>query len=257
MKNLIKHEFRATARLMVPLYIVAFVSGIIAFLFTDSSILPEKFLTFAMIIFIGSLVLIGVMCFIIIISRFYHNVMTDNAYLTMTLPITTHEFIFGELIISLIWIVLSIILIMAIALVFFIAKDVLVLPSLSDINIFFNIVSDGLSKNGISVWEIIAYCVEALIIFILCIFAYCLRFYFIMAVGQMFTNKKILMCVLIYVVMQFLLPASLFTFASLVSNIFSKITPAFGLSVILAALTVCVVFYLPTAYILKNKLNIQ
>ena len=106
MTRLLKHEFRATSRMILP-YLAAAVFSALLFAFTNRmEWFPSGLRVLLVFIISVSLTALGVVGIVIVISRFYRNVMTDTGYLTMTLPLNSHEFIWAELLMCLCWFVI-------------------------------------------------------------------------------------------------------------------------------------------------------
>ena len=106
--KLLKHEFRATARTMLPMFGVVLVLSLLANLSfariadTDSGALDILFGLFIVAFFLG-LFTMGVMSLVVMIQRFYKNVLGDEGYLTLTLPVNVHEILWSKLIVSFVW----------------------------------------------------------------------------------------------------------------------------------------------------------
>ena len=106
--KLLKHEFRATYRTMLPMFGVVLVLSLLANLSfariadTDSGALDILFGLFIMAFFLG-LFTMGVMAMVVMIQRFYKNVLGDEGYLTLTLPVNVHEIVWSKLIVSFVW----------------------------------------------------------------------------------------------------------------------------------------------------------
>ncbi len=116
LKNLIKHEFRATARILVPLFGVALVLSSLSWLVVRLGgilVLPGGTGLGSPIfgVVAGILVLITVFALfalmvsaaIITIQRFYKNLLGDEGYLMFTLPVTPGQHILAKLIAGLAW----------------------------------------------------------------------------------------------------------------------------------------------------------
>lgn len=106
--RLIKHELFATGRIMLPVLgavCVGSVVGHFAMKLMDSG-LPvalEIFLGLLIAAFYLALVTACVMPFVVTVRRFRVNVLGDEGYLTMTLPVSVHSVIVSKLIVSLMW----------------------------------------------------------------------------------------------------------------------------------------------------------
>lgn len=106
--KLLKQDFRATARIMLPLYAAVPVLGLFTNLITRLCENQNGFLIRAigaLVSFVFSLSLIAavVTTVVLMILRFYRNLMTDEGYLMFTLPVSTTELIFSKLIVSIVW----------------------------------------------------------------------------------------------------------------------------------------------------------
>ena len=91
--KLIKYEFKATGRLLIPLYgaliIFAFISKIFMgdFLYNSDSILGNIPQILAILIYVGIMVAIFVVTVFIIIQRYRTNLLCDEGYLMNTIPV--------------------------------------------------------------------------------------------------------------------------------------------------------------------------
>ncbi len=110
--KLIKHEWKAASRLILPLYLVLAVFTLINSLMMRLDLYPNSgVLMLIPVLLIGGYVLsilgIMIMTLVTLILRFYKNLMTDEGYLMFTLPVRTHELITAKLLIACAWSVLS------------------------------------------------------------------------------------------------------------------------------------------------------
>lgn len=103
LRKLLKHEFRATARVMIPLYLITVLLAVLtratalwAEMVTFDGMLGRNFLALlsGIIIFGFVLALIAtfVVAVILAILRFRSNLMADEGYVMFTLPVSTHTF---------------------------------------------------------------------------------------------------------------------------------------------------------------------
>jgi len=124
--KLLKYEIKATARWFLPIYIV-----ILLFAFINRLINPFQkvgdaytvtveglsFLNFmrgiSIFVYFALIVAVIAMTFIIIIQRFYKNLLGDEGYLMFTLPVKTWQHIISKLLTSVMWIILSAIIIVS------------------------------------------------------------------------------------------------------------------------------------------------
>ena len=128
LKTLLKHEMRATAKTFVWLYIafaaivvvnalvnpmtsVFHSSNVGADMEVASSMVPNAIQGIAMMLYVLSLVAMGIVTFVIVILRFFRNLLGDEGYLMMTLPVSREQNILSKLLIAVFWNVCTCILI--------------------------------------------------------------------------------------------------------------------------------------------------
>ena len=107
--HLLKHEFRATGRRMLPTLGVLALLGVLANLSIrmlesgfGGTLLRILMGLFVAAFFIGMTVA-WVMTLVLMISRFYRNLLKDEGYLMFTLPTNSHALIWSKLIVSTVW----------------------------------------------------------------------------------------------------------------------------------------------------------
>ncbi len=112
----IKHEFRATSRVMLPLFAALLLVSVVAHFairMLDNSTnlhwLLQTIGIFVVVLFAISLVAIAVGVLILTVSRFHRSFLSDEGYLNMTLPATIHTHIFSRLIVAVVWYTLTVI----------------------------------------------------------------------------------------------------------------------------------------------------
>ena len=258
--KLLKHEFKATARLLLPIYIVLAVFTIMArivlhFNFTGSLAIFTGFVTIAYII---SLTAIIVISYVITILRFYRNLMTDEGYLMFTLPVKPHELINSKLIVSFLWNIACIVAVF-----------------LSLIGVFLNSERIGFFKES---WSTVInqmerdfgsgnttlFFIEFIILFIIGLIFNILMIYASISIGQLFSGHKVLGSFLSYIgistVLQILFTAGTatlgFAFYQSIDDLSSLpqlILPIFLLT--MAALSV--LFYWLIHLLFRKKINLE
>ena len=270
--KLMKHEFRATGRIMLPLLgllvLLSILAGFSAKLL-DSDV-DSGILNFLSVIFITGFILslfaAMIVAFVLMIQRFYKNLMGDEGYLMMTLPASTDAHIFSKLTVSAVWFA---------ATGFVCGLSVLIMAmtnvSFADLGVFIR-GFDGITEY-VSVLNIIGYCIEALLVFFAGSFTVCLHFYAAIAVGHAFSNHKALLSVVFYFVISFLLNTIQMALIWLGNatgllesfmGVLEARTPAefssllhLGLlGALLYTLFIAALCYLPTRILLDKKLNL-
>ncbi|MBQ9664149.1 MAG: hypothetical protein IJV40_13460 [Oscillospiraceae bacterium] len=208
--KLIKHEFRATARTMLPamgalaaLSLLANLS--IRGLTSGLSDVPVLRIVFILIlVFFGiGIVAAAVMALVIMISRFYRNLLKDEGYLMFTLPVSVHSIVWSKLIVSLVWFLLTALLIFVIL--------ALTALNLSNTNLemiieqlpSWNDLMQMLDELGIRS-QVMTFLFQWILAMVIGTLVTCLHFYASMSLGHMFTKSKILLSVVFFIGMSFL-----------------------------------------------------
>lgn len=206
LRKLLKHEFRATGRIMLPLYLVLLVTALGSNLATRGMFddLPGILRILRGLIIVAFGCAIGgvlVMSFVLMIQRFYKNLLQDEGYLMFTLPVSVHQHIWSKLIVSVVWFVATVLAIIAASLI--VAFRGGFLRELLD---FLSYFFQGLQKLEIS--ETLngsAYLAELAVLIFLSLAAFSLQFYAALAAGHSRANHKMLWSVVWFFGMQFAL----------------------------------------------------
>ena len=112
--KLLKQEFRATGRIMLPVFGALLILGVLAnfsFRLLDSNLSDNRILRFFAVMVL-SLFALGMFAAMFVtlwlmISRFYRNLLKDEGYLMHTLPVSVHGLVWSKLIASLVWFILT------------------------------------------------------------------------------------------------------------------------------------------------------
>jgi len=108
LSKLLKYEIKATARIFLPLMAVllvfAGVNKLISSLSQNQWQAPE---IISLILYITILVGILVMTLVVMIQRFYKNLLTDEGYLMFTLPVKVWKQITSKLVVAMMWTIVS------------------------------------------------------------------------------------------------------------------------------------------------------
>ena len=106
--KLMKHEFRATGRIMLPLYLVLLVTAVGAN-FTTRGLLSTQYKlldvlgALLVMAFVVAIMGVCVMSMVVMVQRFYKNLLGDEGYVMMTLPVSVHQQIWAKSIVSTVW----------------------------------------------------------------------------------------------------------------------------------------------------------
>lgn len=260
--KLLKQDFRATARIMLPLYAAVPVLGLFTNLITRLCENQNGFLIRAigaLVSFVFSLSLIAavVTTVVLMILRFYRNLMTDEGYLMFTLPVSTTELICSKLIVSVVWFLGAL------------AVDALGLLVTGRFGSYQNAVrfqvtyTFGMPMTGAQSAGLI---IEFVAFLLLCCVALCLMTYAAMAIGQSFKKNKGLMSVVFFFVLwigtRIVLTLIFGAFYGSASAAVSTMTVLQALWTVLGcacvgALAFCAGFFFLTHGMLRKHLNLQ
>ena len=111
--KLIKYEFKAMGRVMLPLYaVMIFLAGLLSFnLKTGMNDSTQSFLQkFAIILgflFFAAVMAVFVVMVIMVIQRFYKNLLGTEGYLMFTLPVSTWQHILSKALSAFLWMVIG------------------------------------------------------------------------------------------------------------------------------------------------------
>lgn len=260
--KLLKQDFRATARIILPVYAAVPVLGLFTGLITRLCESQNGFLIRAigaLVSFVFSLSLIAavVTTVVLMILRFYRNLMTDEGYLMFTLPVSTTELIFSKLIVSVVWFLGAL------------AVDALGLLVTGRFGSYQNAVrfqvtyTFGMPMTGAQSAGLI---IEFVAFLLLCSVALCLMTYAAMAIGQSFKKNKGLMSVVFFfvlwigtrIVLTLIFGAFYWPATSAVNTmtVLQALWTVLGCACV-GALAFCVGFFFLTHGMLRKHLNLQ
>ncbi|NLA86496.1 MAG: hypothetical protein GX847_04275 [Clostridiales bacterium] len=200
--KLLKHEFRATGRIMGPMYLVLLALSVGANLSvrifdSSESTLLDILGGLIMVAFGISIVAILVMSFVLMINRFRTNLMSDEGYMMFTLPVSVHELVWSKIIVSTVWFVATFLAVCI--------SGLIVAFRISYINGFVELIKILIEKitayyalNGAAVT------LEIVLLILVSCAGFCLLFYASMAVGHSFSTRKKLMSVIFFFAFQFI-----------------------------------------------------
>lgn len=270
--KLMKHEFKATSRLMAPLLLV--VLGLAALwrvydgiLGGDSESWLMNMLQFLLFFaFIFALVAALICAVVLMVQRFAKNLLGDEGYLMFTLPVSQHSLILSKLFVSIVWFLVVI------------AVDILAViiaayqqGTLHDI---LEVFAAGWremhqlfrSAHG---WIV----AELILLMLLSMSTACLQFYAPIAIGHSFARRKRLYSVIFFFVIQFIMQILGIRTIDVTTNylsgwnidipvddaaaIVTRQTQGFLLYSLATTAVAAAVLYLITWLMMKKRLNLQ
>ena len=273
LRKLLKHEFRATGRIMLPLFGILLLVSVGAnfssrgMLDSDSTFLSTLG-TILIMLFTVAIVAVGIMAFILMINRFYKNLLQDEGYVMMTLPVSIHQQIWSKLIVSTVWFAATVLVIILACCIT--AFDIRFVGDLW--HGFLNLLDYAVRINHLDlVANGAAFAVELLLLCILGSFGLCLRFYSAMSIGFSFPSHKGLLSVAFYIATGIALQILGGLGMALVNDSWfhrlllgwePNVSVVAGMHLgmwflIVLELIYCAVFYFLTVYFLQKHLNLE
>ena len=264
LRKLMKHEFRATGRVMGPLFGLLLIAAIAARF--SVGVLLESSARFLNLLgglfttaFVIAIVGVCVMSLVLMINRFRTNLLGDEGYIMFTLPASVHQQIWSKLIVSAVWFIATGLAVVAAGFIL-VAQQGFWLEIRRGFAEIFRHLTAYYAFNGT------AFLLELLaLIFVGCC-VLCLEFYAAMAIGHSFANHKVLYSVLSFLGLQFVM--QLLSGGILVGTNYDLLTvslPSDGvlamhsvmLTVIASTAVFGAVYYVITTMFLKKRLNLE
>ena len=271
LRKLLKHEFRATGRVMLPLYLILLVTAVGAN-FSTRGLLETEYKVLDLLggllvmAFAVAIIAVCFMSMVVMVQRFYKNLLQDEGYVMMTLPVSVHQQVWSKLIVSAVWFALTIVMVCVAGLIM--AFDIDILESFGEVfHELFQHVTAYYALNGTAIVA------EFLVVCFLGCCAMCLHFYTALAIGHSFPNHKMAWSVGWFFIIQF---AVQFLGGLLIAlldeswlhhlllgwtvgwNISGMAAMHLSMAVmILGELVYGAVFYFLTTYFLKRRLNLE
>ena len=264
LRKLMKHEFRATGRVMGPLFGLLLIAAIAA-RFSVGVLLESsaRFLNLLGGLFVTAFAIaiagVCVMSLVLMINRFRTNLLGDEGYIMFTLPASVHQQIWSKLIVSAVWFIATGLAVVAAGFIL-VAQQGFWLEIRRGFAEIFRHLTAYYAFNGTAfLFELLA------LIFVGCC-VLCLEFYAAMAIGHSFANHKVLYSVLSFLGLQFVM--QLLSGGILVGTNYDFLVVALPSDGVLAMhsvmLTMIVstavfgaVYYVITTMFLKKRLNLE
>ncbi len=264
--HLMKYEFKASGRILLPLYgavmILAILSGVM-FKFASSALgdmqifgLLSAVLFFVYVIFVVACSIVGV---IMAVLRFKKNLFSNEGYLMHTLPVSTEKHIFSKLIVACTYEIAGVVTAFISAMFIALLNADFSSLDFAEFKSAFDMIFS--QYTGATV----VYGIEMLLMIIVGLIYSNLLIYAAISIGHSTSNHKIRNSfgayIILYLAVQFLNSIALTTpiIQAVVSNFESGI---YSMSLLLAFLIIInlvysTVFFVITRYYIKNKLNLQ
>lgn len=273
LRKLFKYEFKSTSRWMLPVYAFVLLMGLLNMFFisggngniiiiestpTIGQTIARTLPAFFIAIYVFAIIAMALMTVFMAAYRFYTNLLSNQGYISLTLPVKTHEHIIAKLGTAVAWVIMSV-LVGTLSLMIMLARTGAVGEFFREFPRLMSDMSTALGiRGGVFMAELIIYGLLTAISSIMLI-------YTALSVGQLSNNHKIGMSVLAYIGINFVVECIqmvlMFTFvhgilylgnADAMSYMMSSIGWAMLGEVVLSA-----IYFFVTRYILTNRINLQ
>ena len=273
--KMIKHEFKATGRLILPLFLLVIVmTPVLALLNKLASHIGRKSLAggllsgISMVSFVAMMIGACVAVFIYIMVRFYKTIATSEAYMTFCLPVNSHHVMLSKLIVATVWQVLTVAVAIGSLYIMFIINGII------EPGTVFSHMERMLTSSGIEYGSLFGFLFKIGAMLFISMITSILSWYLAVCLGQIFQEKRVLMSIVMYVgiymVMQIIYMCILLPFILSHSSEFAmgeakainmQMNAEFPSGLLLAVgiinIVLAVVFYVVGTQILKKKTNVR
>lgn len=268
MLKLLKYEWKACARICLPLYGAMLLMSIVSALMTTEraqdfmSGIPTAILG---MLYFAMLVAVFVVTLVILIQRFYKNLLGDEGYLMFTLPVSVAQHIWSKVIIAAVICCLSgIVAVLSIA----------ILGSGTGLLVGFGMVLGEFGRIIVTEPHALGYILEGILLLLVSTISGVLFLYLCMALGHLAKKHRVLMSVVWYFVLS-TVAQFVFSFVLIgvgnwpmewlvqaIGDMVVGVPPQVLLHGVLLGFCVATaipgaICYFGTHYILKNRLNLE
>ncbi|GAA6505924.1 hypothetical protein K350107B32_23170 [Agathobaculum butyriciproducens] len=262
MLKLLKYEWKACARTCLPLYGVLILMSLISrilYVIPKNASLDFMLPAISSMLYMGVMMAAFVVTAVILIQRFYKNLLGSEGYLMFTLPVTVTQHLLSKTIIAVVMIALS-------GIAAFLSIGIF--ADMSFGTLFVDMIK-GVARSGGLLFGL-----ELLVLAVLGIAGMALFLYMCIALGHLASRHRLLMSIVWYVVLSTALQVLMLMvmmgvgnavpepFVDLMKVWWSGITPMGAVHLMLrfccvAALIGDAVCFLVTRWILTHKLNLE
>lgn len=259
--KLIKYEFKATMRSFLAIYASLILTGVLIGIFMFANV--EVGMSLGMLIMVALMITLGVLTITVIIKRFSKNLLGDEGYLMMTLPVSAKKIVASKIITSVVYLILS-------TIVVFLVFVVIMLPSgMATMEEFIQSMGNVwnyMVMNLLSARDIILNIIITLIIGIVDYVSFILVIYTSLSVGQLkpFNKHRTPVAIISFFIINMIVSVISDVLSNLLESM-NILTAPQSMSMLSASSIYTLVFYgvvsvvlfMITSYILEKKLNLE
>lgn len=266
--KLMRHEFRATGRIMGPVFLALLATSIganvsLRFLFDVDHWLANLVGGLLMVAFVVAIIGVCMAAGILMIYRFYKNLLQDEGYVMLTLPVSIHQHIWTKLIVSAVWFAVTIAAVGLACLLAFGSIEGIV----DFFQGFWKLMREALHLSAADMAHLAGVLLELLVLCFVACCASCLHFYGALAMGHSFPGHKLAWSVGAYLVSAFALQllSGILMFPLSQMNLdwyFDQMEHFAAVHIImwgmiLASAVYGAIFYAVTVWFMRNRLNLE
>ncbi len=258
LRKLLKYEFKSTGRTFLPIYGALLITSFLTRLFVFNKDFSNSFFLSLFQVVISSLfgfllMAVFILTLVVSLQRFYKNLLGEEGYLSMTLPVKPWQHICCKSLTSLVWYIFS-------SIAAFLAFVILAYEKgmLGD---FFKAIVTLIRRGSLNA-QILTACGEFFLFAALGILAFTMMLYASMALGQLSANKRLLTSFGAFLALNFLVQILMGVLGNLAVQWVFPMSSRWALNVALLLSIVVELFFLAgffaiTNYILSRKLNLE
>lgn len=258
LSKLLKYEFKSTGRTFLPIYGALLVTSFLTRLFVFNKDFSNSFFLRLFQVVISSLfgfllMAVCILTLVVSLQRFYKNLLGEEGYLSMTLPVRPWQHILCKSLTSLVWYIFSGIAAILAFVILAYEKGML--------GDFFKAIATLIRRGSLNA-QILTACGEFFLFAALGILAFTMMLYASMALGQLNANKRLLTSFGAFLALNFLVQILMGVLGNLAVQWVFPMSSRWALNVALLLSIVVELFFLAgffaiTNYILSRKLNLE
>lgn len=271
LRKLLKYEFYATGRYILPILAVLLLTSAAAGLSIrvlgspNAGRAASAFAAIFVVLFFLSVMALAAVTVVVIVYRFYKNLLDKEGYLMHTLPVTVHQLLWSKLIVAVVW--MSVTSVVIYGCLFAVAFRARVWTQvLSELGALFERLS---LAYGIGAFELMSVVAELCVLLLLGAVSSCLLFYASLAIGHSLPRNKLLASLGVFIglgllsqVLTMLLAVITgYSLRGFVTVLNLETLAQFGHALLIGGIALnavyCVVLYLVTARMLGKRLNLE
>ncbi len=263
--KLIRYEISATGRLFLPFYGALIVLALINKLFFSfDTPMPDFIADVTMATYIIIIVAIAVLTYLVMIQRFYKNLLSDEGYLMFTLPVKSWQHITSKLVVAVMWTVIS--LLVTLFTIFLMVFNSEMIPHIQEL-----IAEVRQEFAPLDQAAVISLFVQLSITAFISNVATILMIYSSIAIGHLFGKHRVLASFGAFLGINFAIQSASSLFVAFIMpstierldefdgafvEIMGLLRGIFQVSNVIN-IVLCAVFFVVTSYILQKKLNLE